>query len=359
MIVTPDRARSFPINVRIPGWARNEPVPSDLYSFMNKVDASATIKVNGQNVPLTLSKGYVTIERAWKPGDTIELVLPMPVRRVLANQAVVADRDRVAFQRGPIVYAAEWPDNANGKVRNIVVPDNATLTTEFRKDLLNGVQVVKTQGFGLSYDEKGAVKKAAQEVVAIPYATWANRGRGQMAVWLARTDAAARPTPFPTIATTSKITTSPSRRNAANIIDGEEPANSADASAYFDWWPRRGCKPGVAPATPPAGAQGQQPQPCSESEWIEMTFAKPSSVSEAQVYWFDDTGRGSVRVPQTWRLLYRDGETWKPVEAAGAYGTARDAWNTVTFKPVTTTALRLELTMQPDVSAGVQEWKVK
>ena len=90
-----------------------------------------------------------------------------------------------------------------------------------------------------------------------------------------------------------------------------------------------------------------------------MTFAKPATVSEAQVYWFDDTGRGSVRVPQTWRLLYRDGETWKPVEAAGAYGVARDGWNAVTFKPVTTSALRIELTMQPDMSAGLQEWKVK
>ncbi len=359
MIVTPERARSFAINVRIPGWARNEPIPSDLYRFLDKVDAAATIKVNGQNVPVTVNKGYVTIDRAWKPGDTIELVLPMPVRRVVAHQNVAADRDRVAFQRGPIVFAAEWPDNPNGKVRNIVVPDTATLTTEFRKDLLNGVQIVKTKGFGLAYDEKGAVTKTAQDVVAIPYATWANRGRGQMAVWLARTDAAARPTPFPTIATTSKITTSPSRRNAANIIDGEEPANSADSSAYFDWWPRRGCKPGAAPATPPAGAQQGQQQPCSQSEWVEMTFAKPSTVSEAQVYWFDDTGRGSVRVPQTWRLLYRDGETWKPVEAAGGYGTARDAWNAVTFKPVTTTALRIELTMQPDVSAGLQEWKVK
>ena len=90
-----------------------------------------------------------------------------------------------------------------------------------------------------------------------------------------------------------------------------------------------------------------------------MAFAKPASVSEAQVYWFDDTGRGGVRVPQSWRLLYRDGAEWKAVEAAGQYGVARDAYNTVRFKPVTTTALRLELVMQPGVSAGVQEWKVK
>jgi len=90
-----------------------------------------------------------------------------------------------------------------------------------------------------------------------------------------------------------------------------------------------------------------------------MAFAKPASVSETQIYWFDDTGRGGVRVPKSWRLLYKDGNDWKPVEAAGEYGVARDAYNTVHFKPVTTAALRLELVMQPGVSAGVQEWKVK
>jgi hypothetical protein len=94
-------------------------------------------------------------------------------------------------------------------------------------------------------------------------------------------------------------------------------------------------------------------------EWIEMTFARSSTVSESEVYWFDDTGRGSVRVPQSWRILFKDGDQWKPVEASGAFGVAKDAWNTVTFTPVTTTALRIEVTMQPQFSAGLQEWKVK
>jgi len=90
-----------------------------------------------------------------------------------------------------------------------------------------------------------------------------------------------------------------------------------------------------------------------------MAFAKPSSVSETQVYWFDDTGRGGVRVPKSWRLLYKEGNDWKPVEVAVDYGVARDAYSTVRFKPVTTSALRLELVMQPNVSAGVQESRVK
>ena len=356
--VTPERARAFTVNVRIPGWAREQPVPSDLYRFLDKPAPAPAIKVNGRTAPLTITpSGYVAITRTWAPGDTIDLSLPMPVRRVVAHDKVEADRDRVALQRGPIVYAAEWADNPNGKVRNIVVPDGGTMTPEFRADLLNGVTIVKGRAQGLSFDAKGSVLKAEQPFVAIPYATWANRGRGQMAVWLARTESAARPTPYPTIATTSTLAHSPSRKNIRNIIDGEDPRASNDSTSYFDWWPRNGCPTSAGAAqTASSGGQGR---PCSDVEWIEMTFAKSATVSETQVYWFDDTGRGGVRVPKSWRLLYKDGADWKPVAPLSDYGVARDAYNTVRFTPVSTTALRIELIMQPNVSAGLQEWKVK
>ena len=356
MTLTPDKARAFTVNVRIPGWAREQPVPGDLYRFADKASAAPTLKVNGSPVALTLTDGYVAITRTWKAGDVIDLNLPMPVRRVVAHDKVAADRDRVALQRGPIVYAAEWPDNPNGKVRNIVLPDTHAMTTEFRADLLNGVAIVTGRAVGLSLDDKGAVQKTEQPFMAIPYATWANRGRGQMAVWLARTDAAAKPTPYPTIATTSTLTNSQSTKNIRNIIDGEDPRASNDSTSYFDWWPRNGCA--VTPPAPPVAGAPQRAR-CSEAEWIEMAFARPSAVSEVQVFWFDDTGRGGVRVPKSWRLLYKIGMEWKPVEVAGEYGVARDAYNTVRFAPVTTSALRIELVMQPNVSAGVQEWKVK
>jgi hypothetical protein len=176
-----------------------------------------------------------------------------------------------------------------------------------------------------------------------------------MAVWLASTDAAARPAPYPTVATTSTLTHSPSNKNIHNIVDGEDPASSDDPASYFDWWPRNGCSADAAPST----NTGRPARPCSKGEWIEMTFPKPATVSESSVYWFDDTGHGGVRVPQSWRLLYRDGSEWKPVDAQGAYDTTKNQYNVVHFTPVTTTALRLELTMQPRVSAGVQEWSVK
>ena len=345
--VTPDRARQFPINVRIPGWAREQPVPSDLYRFADAAAPKPTVSVAGRAVPLTLDKGYVAIDRQWSPGDVIEINLPMPVRRIAAHEQVEADRGRIALQRGPVVYAAEWPDNPDGKVRNIVLEDSSRLASTFRPEFLNGVQVITGRALGLSKDAEGHVQQREQAFTAIPYATWANRGRGQMIVWLARTPSVARPTPFPTVAAMSTLTHSPSNKNIHNIVDGEDPTSSDDPASYFDWWPRNGC---------PSAQQGR---PCSNGEWIEMMFAQQTSVSRTQIYWFDDTGHGGVRVPKSWRLLYRDGNEWKPVSARGPYETAKDRYNVVEFTPVTTSALRLELTMQPEVSAGVQEWIVK
>ncbi|MGH9312458.1 MAG: glycoside hydrolase family 127 protein, partial [Vicinamibacterales bacterium] len=295
----------------------------------------ATIGVNGTPVQLILDKGYVTLARQWRTGDTIELNLPMPVRRVVAHDSVEADRGRVALQRGPLMFAAEWPDNPNGRVRNLVLSDTTPLTSEFRADLLKGVQVVTGRATAFAYDEKGAVTKTEQAFTAIPYYAWANRGRGQMIVWLPRSDAHARPAPYPTLATTATMTAS-GRKNSRPIHDGEEPQSSADSSSYFDWWPTRGT-----------------------TEWAEMAFAKTATVSEVEMYWFDDTGRGQVRVPASWRILYKDGGDWKPVEAGSAYGVSKDAWNKVTFTPVTTSALRVEVTMQQQWSAGIQEWKVR
>ena len=342
MTITPLRPQRFGIHVRIPGWARNEPVPSDLYRFTDEIDVPpATIRVNGTPVAMTLQNGFVAVDRTWAAGDVLTLDLPMPVRRVESNPQVMANRNRVALQRGPIVFAAEWPDNPDGKVRNIVLPSGEPLRSEFRPDLLNGVQVITGRAVGLAYDAKGAVQRTPQPFMAIPYATWANRGRGQMAVWLARTDAAARPTPFPTVVTTAAIAASPlpngRGKNPRNIIDGEEPASSSDSTAYFDWWPVQG----------------------SANEWIELTFAKPSTISTSEVYWFDDTGRGGVRVPASWRLLYKAGANWVTVDLKGAYGVERNRWNAVSFTPVTTTGLRIELAMRPGFSAGLQEWKVK
>ena len=338
MTVTPDQSAALTIHVRIPGWARNEPVPSDLYRFTDKSTDPVVLKVNGKPVPIKIEKGYVAVSRTWKSGDFIELTMPMPVRRVVANDQVAADRGRVALQRGPIVYTAEWPDNPNGRVRNLVLPDSERLTAEFKPALLKGVTVVKSKTVALAFDAQGKVVKTEQEFTAIPYYAWSNRGSGQMLVWIPNNEASAKPAPFPTVATTAVVTTSrqPHGGSAETISDGEIPAASNDHSSYFDFWPTNGTK-----------------------EWVQYTFAKLSTISESELYWFDDTGSGGVRVPASWRLVYQDGNEWKPVENLAPYGVDKDKFNRVTFKAVTTGALRIELIMQPNVSVGLQKWRVK
>jgi uncharacterized protein len=93
----------------------------------------------------------------------------MPVRRILANPAVEADRGRVALQRGPLVYCIEHPDVPGGKVDEVLIPDDAEFDPKFREDMLGGIVVLE----GASFD-------------AIPYYAWAHRGKGQMAVWIPR-----------------------------------------------------------------------------------------------------------------------------------------------------------------------------
>jgi DUF1680 family protein len=116
----------------------------------------------------------------------------MPVRRVVAHDTVAADSGRVALQRGPVVFAAEGVDNA-GRVFDFFLPDTATLAAEFRPSLLNGVVVITGNTLALSKDVAGKIRDEVKPFLAIPYCAWANRGPGQMLVWLPRTAAAVKP----------------------------------------------------------------------------------------------------------------------------------------------------------------------
>jgi hypothetical protein len=332
--IKPSREADFTLCVRIPGWAMNRPVPSDLYTYTEAAAGAPALKLNGEPVALKVEKGYALVSRTWKAGDFVELSLPMPVRRVAANEAVEEDRGRVAVERGPLVYCAEGQDN-DGRVSNLFLPDGSALVAETRPDLLNGVVVIKGEAEALS-EKAGKVISEKKSVTLIPYYAWANRGKGEMTVWLARDPAKARVAREPGLSAKATVTASERAVNLRRVNDQFEPEGSDDAASYMHWWPKKG--------TP---------------EWIDYTFDAPVRVSESSVYWFDDTGGGGCRVPAAWRILYKTGEDWLPVRAAGAYGVAMDAWNTVKFAPVRTVALRLEVQLQTDWSAGVHEWKIK
>jgi DUF1680 family protein len=184
--VEPDAEADFALHVRVPGWAREKPVPSDLYRYEPVAGARYTLSVNGQPASVELVSGYAVLKRRWKAGDTVRLSLPMPVRRVVSDERVAANQGRVALERGPIVYAVESIDNG-GDVFNIVLPDAAALSAERRADLLGGVTVIKGRALGLYPGDDGrTVITREQDFLAVPYNVWSNRGEDRMAVWLPR-----------------------------------------------------------------------------------------------------------------------------------------------------------------------------
>jgi DUF1680 family protein len=157
-----------------------------LYSFLQPTAEKPSLELNGKSVPIELAKGYAVFKRAWQAGDKVTLSLPMTPQRVVANKQVVADRGRVALLRGPLVYCVEGLDVAGGQPRELVLTDDAPLETEFRGDLLGGVEVITGRGESLASKDKQP-ETGGVAFTAIPYYAWANRGKGEMAVWLART----------------------------------------------------------------------------------------------------------------------------------------------------------------------------
>ena len=180
--INPKTATAFNLLVRIPGWAQNKAIPSSLYQFQNTSAEKPVIKVNGVVVDYTITNGYAAINRTWKKNDRVEVNLPMEVRRVVANENLKEDMGKIALQRGPLMYCAEWPDN-NGKTSNIIIPASAIFTTEFKPALLNGVTVLKTEVPAVIINGAENISTVKQSFTAIPYYSWANRGKGEMMVW--------------------------------------------------------------------------------------------------------------------------------------------------------------------------------
>jgi DUF1680 family protein len=131
--VNPQEARTFSVYVRIP-----DRTTSKLYKESPPVRGVKRFAVNGRELTPIIRKGYAVVTREWKPGDRIELELPMEPQRVVADRRVEADRDLVALKYGPLIYNVETADNSNIG-RKLA---NAPLRSEWRPDLLGGVMVI-------------------------------------------------------------------------------------------------------------------------------------------------------------------------------------------------------------------------
>jgi DUF1680 family protein len=194
--VNPESSGKFTLRIRIPGWAQNEALPGGLYKFTDQDKEPVKLSVNGETTAMVLTDGYAVISRIWKSGDKVSLEIPMPVRRVIADERVKEDGEKFAFQRGPVIFCAEWPDNNTGNVLDLVIKKDASFTTEFDPSLLEGTQVIKTTGTQTKKTPDGKVETLPEEPVKlIPYALWNNRGAGQMVVWLPSSEAVAHTLP--------------------------------------------------------------------------------------------------------------------------------------------------------------------
>ena len=343
----------FPLYLRIPRWC-----------------AAPTVEINGQAVSLTARpSAYAMIERTWKAGDRLSLRLPMRV----AVRTWEKNKNAVSVDYGPLTFSLKigerftryggteaWPElavypttawnyglvleaNDPAKSFEITRKPGEVAGQPFTHDTAPIELRAKAKKIaGWKQDVQGLVGKLQTSPVKSDEPT-------ETVTLIPMGAARLRITSFPVIGegadahewTAAKLPPVSASHcfdgdTVEAMVDGLEPKNSNDHSIpRFTWWDHRGT-----------------------TEWVQYSFEKPRRLSATQVYWFDDTGEGQCRVPKSWKVLYQDNGVWKPVEAAGEYLVRKDAYSRIDFKPVQTTALRIEVQLQPQVSGGILEWKV-
>lgn len=349
---TSARSVRFPLYLRVPGWC-----------------VAPSVKVNGKAIPVDAGRAlrYVVVDRTWRSGDVVTLKLPMR----LAVRTWKKNKNSVSVDYGPLTFSLaigeKWtdlktPDPWSGWNvlptspwnYGLVLPKGdptKSIKVVFHKGDMNRPFTPATAPISLRVRAKripGWQADSDQVVSLLQPSPVRSEQREETVTLIPMGSTRLRIASFPTIGTGASAhdwANAPAGDAASAsfvhdsldaLNDGILPANSADETIpRFTWWDHMGT-----------------------TEWAQYDFGKPRSISASSVYWFDDTGKGQCRVPRSWRLLYKDGDAWKSVEGASAYGTSRNRLNRVTFAPVTTTALRLEAELQPEVSGGILEWQV-
>ena len=331
-------AGQFAMKIRIPGWLRGQVVPSDLYQYSDNKRLGYIIKVNGQEVAANLTQdGYYTINRKWKKGDKLQIHFDMEPRTVRANHKVGADRGMVSVECGPLVYCAEHPDNSFDIMGALI---NQNPKFRLGKGEIAGTPILTltTDAQTLNFNKQGKLETIDQTLTLIPYYAWCHRGSGKMRVWLPQDLNATTPSQPATLASESKVSTSSPVPALSSINDRLIPKDENDRSIpYTHWWPKNGT-----------------------TEWLGYEFPVENRVQSATVYWYDDGPWGGCRVPQSWRILYKSAQgQWLPVTGADRYPTDKGSACIVNFDPVKTKAVRLEVTLPSDNSAGLFEWTIR
>lgn len=361
--VNPAEAVAFPLYLRIPGWCD---------------DAKASL--NGQKLDASPDAGsYLVIERTWQPGDTVQLRLPMNIRATVWDKdyedAITEPNGSVSVSRGPLTYSLrigekwiedggteEWPvyhvepttdwnyglviDPENPaesiSVKSIdeslaeqpFTPENAPVKLQAKAKKIPNWQIDHLSMVGKMQENPVRSDQPTETVTLVPMGCQRLRISAFPRIGSGPDSHRWKKPPKPAYETGASHVWKNDTTLA--LSDGQIPDSSDDGSIpRFTWWSHKGTK-----------------------EWVEYRFDEPKTLSSAEVYWFDDRGRGGCRVPKSWKLLYEKDGKWKPVSGVENYGTERDQFNKVSFEPVKTTAIRLQVQLRPDYSGGILEWRV-
>ncbi len=322
LTLTSDRPAQFTLRMRIPEWCQKGPAHDELYASVGRPASHAfTLSVNGQHIASDVQRGYVSLTRTWRSGDRVELNLQLEPRLIQSHPNVLNNTGKHALSYGPLIYCLESTDN-NGGVFCIELPVNASLQAIYKPDMLGGVTILEADGTRIDADT--GLRHSAR-IRAIPYYANANRGPVEMLVWV--------PEKLDHVVTSSRCD---ERDSVLVLYDPIEPKKSSDMDvSHLSWWDHSGTQ-----------------------EWVQYTFSEPRTFSSSEVYWTDDSPQGGrQRIPAEWRILYRKEGQWVPVENTSSYQLSADQYNRVTFKPVTTTALCLQVQLQHDFSGGLYKWR--
>ena len=326
LTIEPTTSNNFRLCLRHPDW-------SSQVDLLVNDDRLRDLPAN--------KNGYFELARIWQPGDTVEVNFNMSAQRIVTNPQVKSNLGKVALCRGPMIYCLEAIDN-EGSTRDIALPRTNQLEASFESDLLGGVTVLRgaanrrgsTEWENQLYQTTEADRDI--QIMAIPYFAWDSRQAGQMTVWLPECSTLTEPKLKASLASRGKPEASHLFGFLEAVNDCILPASSSDQSIpKFTWWHKKGSR-----------------------EWISLTFDNSVVISEADVYWFDDTGIGECRSPDQWWIEWDNEGEWQSVQNASEYGLRLDIFNHVTFNSVTTHRVRIVAQLQDNMSSGLLEWRL-
>lgn len=328
LTVSPEKAsQKFALHLRIPTWAGDRFVPGKLYSYVNRQPGTWSLTVNGKPAKVKVDKGFAVIDRKWEKGDRVELHLPMGVMYSKAIDNVDADRGRLCITRGPLVYCAEDVDNVSAPASYVISPAGDSAVIRKGDGLMKDIDFITVPA--RSIQNPGDTK-----LTFVPYYAWDNRTDGAMIVWIAANDDVARAAmpPMPDYISDITATYTCDIDDVNPIVTNKFPSSSHDTS-MLRWtsWPRKG-----------------------EKQSIELKLTHPVGLESLAVYWYDDGG--DVRMPEAWDLEYLQRGQWHkfPIYVTDEYRMLKDQYNMVhPGHDILPEALRLNITPQPDASAGI------